>query len=565
MAERIRARAESLLGLLAVDTSYEVPPYQRDYSWDIEATTRLFEDVTRVPEGPESYFLGAMVFVVLDDKQNRFEVLDGQQRFASLLLMLRALQRVLEDRHVSASKYNHILSMLRPADIHNNHAGEDFVHIQMNDDDREFFNVTIETGETPEPERRSHRLIRDALELFLAKFQEAVPGDPAGAEDYWKSLRRRMTEDLYVIRVEVGDEADAQLIFEALNTAGMDLTASDLIKNHVLRQMSNKDQRNKTYQVWRSMVETIGDDDLTRYLRASWNSMHEFAREGDLYKLVKKQVIPSGGSGHTKPAEYVAILEKEAGNWLDIQSPDAATWAGSHSNLREHLQDLKEMDSRLALVPLLALFAAHPKDFALLEDASRLFRDFYVRHTIVGQRAANEVEQRYSEWAAKIRKGKLTVADLRKELQKLSPSDAEFEGNFAKFEIKRQATARVLLARLNDSVKKDNVISKTITDGKKIHLEHVIPQKPEKWETFLAAENLRHEDVINRLGNLTLLLGTRNIQASNKVFKDKVATYKASEAPINEYLASLSNFGAAELEERSKRLAKFAVSVWTLT
>jgi len=91
----------------------------------------------------------------------------------------------------------------------------------------------------------------------------------------------------------------------------------------------------------------------------------------------------------------------------------------------------------------------------------------------------------------------------------------------------------------------------------------VIPQKPSKeWDAFLKKEGTQHDDVVNSIGNLTLLLGPKNIRASNKPFSDKRPQYKASQAPINEYLSTLSKFGRAEVEERARKLADIAAKVW---
>lgn len=140
----IRADAERLNTLLAGDAYYKVPPYQRDYRWEAEQTSKLFNDVTRsAKKGEGAYFLGAMVFVIEDEANRRYQVLDGQQRFASLLLLLRALQSVLEGRGAGTTTISQMVGMITPQDIYDNNNGDPFVHIQLNDEDRAFFNSTI--------------------------------------------------------------------------------------------------------------------------------------------------------------------------------------------------------------------------------------------------------------------------------------------------------------------------------------------------------------------------------------------------------------------------------------
>jgi len=208
----------------------------------------------------------------------------------------------------------------------------------------------------------------------------------------------------------------------------MDLTAADLVKNYVLSVVPET-LFDTTYKHWRSMVDNIGDDQLSRYLRASWNSKYEFARQADLYREVSKRVVATPGNSKTKTgaSSFVKSLDDESIDWEDLRNPDGTNWMAPYPDLREDLNDLRLLDARLVYVPLLALRAAHrtePKEFA---KAVRLFRDFYVRHTIVAGRAANEVEEDYSKWAGKIRGKTMSLSQLQANLHALSPDDKTFK------------------------------------------------------------------------------------------------------------------------------------------
>lgn len=552
----INAQAERLYALLAGDGYYEVPPYQRDYSWEAEQWSKLADDFLRAGSDGKTNFLGAMVFVIENESNRRYEVLDGQQRFATLLLLLRALQLTLQQRGAGSTTMSQIENMVFAPDVYGNtDTGDPFVHIQLNDEDREYYTTTLTDGTAPDPMRGSHKLIKKAFEFFIQKFDDHVPHDPDELNDYWSELRKGLASRLYIIRVEVRDAVDAQMVFEALNSAGVDLTAADLVKNHLLRTVP-KTTFDSAYAHWRSMVEQVGDEYLSRYLRASWNSKYDFAREAELYREVTDLVVASPGKSGRKvsAATYVMELDEESLNWVDLRNADGASWASQHPDLRDDLNDLRSLDARLVYVPLLALREVFKTDVREFAKAVRWFRDFYVRHTIVGGRAANEVEEDYSKWATQIRKGAMTLPELHGHLVALSPNDASFEASFESMQVKRLLTARVLLARVNDSVNKSNTLSQTIMSGQKIHVEHVIPQKPNsEWEKFLKDRKINHDEVVNSVGNLTLLLGPKNIRASNKSFEEKKPKYVATEAPINKYLATLSEFGSAELESKAAR------------
>lgn len=567
----VEATSQPLFKLLTGPTYDEVPPYQRDYSWEVEQTTRLLADVIPRADGRrEPYFLGAMVFVRDDDVEEKFEVLDGQQRYATLLLLLRALEEVLRSRLSEEALKRMTVTigaMLTPADSQGRNNGESFVHLRLNDADREYFETVIKHGKLESPTRGSHKLIKGAYERFLKFFQEAVPADAGDAEDYWIEFKDRLVKDLYIIRVDVSAEIEAQELFEALNSAGMDLTAADLVKNLVLRTLRKEGSEGdfkQGYDNWRSAVEDVGDKELPRFLRVFWNSKYGFAREARLYRDLRSRLEEEKSKNARKQfvKGLLADLSKEAQIWSDLQTKGQSAGAGS-SALRDDLQDLQALDAKLVYVPLLAWWAKHD-DQGSRERVARLLRDFFVRHTIVGKRAPNEVEELYSQWAMEIRSGSMTEAKLQQSLERLSPSNEEFKAAFKALELRKLAYARVLLARLNDSQNRDNSISKTIIEGKEVHVEHIIPQQPEHWAATLKGEGLEHGDVVDRIANLTLLVGKRNIAISNKPFQDKKPEYSKSGAPLNAYLAELDKFGKVEIEVRAARLAEWAERVWTL-
>jgi hypothetical protein len=570
----ISAHEEPLQRLLFTNMNlYEVPIYQRNYSWEAEQVSALWEDILRTARGTDVYFLGSMVFVKTG-QPNVYQILDGQQRFATLSLLMAAFRSMFREL-VPESPYIALTeSTLTALDLNGNHV----CRLRLNDRDRPFFEPLAMSGVLGSPQHSSHKLLRRSYEEFTNKLEGLIEGgeDPSLL---WAQLMRTFADRLYIIRIEVDDLESAQQIFEALNSAGLDLTQADLIKNYLLRE-APEPSRHDAYLTWMSVADAVEEDSaLTTYIRTLWNSSHGFARKSELYKRLKERVKATPlSSEEITPSAFVSQLNDEVQSWLAIR--DAQVPAGTPfqltASLRDDLQDLKAFNAVLVHVPLMAIRSVSEESPADYARAVRWLRDFFVRNTIVGRRASNQLEIRFSEWAREIRAGRMSLAAFYEELVRQSPTDEEFELEFKSLNVRTQKVARVLLARINDHVNPSNVITNTMIEGGSVHLEHIIPQQPDEegWAPTLARlaeEGLDHEDVLNNIGNLTLLRPADNIGISNRSFELRKSAYEQRDedgnpqpAPINVYLTQIDEFGLKELRARQEWLAARAREVWAL-
>lgn len=565
-SQGINAHEEPLFKVLWGVDILEVPPYQRNFAWDEEQVGALWDDAFRTSRGSDVYFLGSVV-LVKTKHAGVYELLDGQQRLASLLLMLAAFRDVLKDERPKSDQIATIQTALTRMDMSGRYGHKMTARLHLNHRDRTYFASVVGDASIPEPEFASHRLLKKAYEYFKGRIEKLVK-EGQDPEALWESLRTAFTDRLYIIRIEVGDEVQAQMIFEALNSAGLDLTQADLIKNYLLRETPGH-ERDAAYKAWSSVADQIEESThLTNFVRVYWNSAYSFARKDELYKRIKEGVKkPPLSSTQVDVKSFLTNMKNEAQEWIALQTSSLTGPGAETEQANDDLRELRELGAVLIFVPLLALRKVYAGDMATFARSVRWFRDFYVRYTIVGKKAANEVEEPYSRWAISLRNGTLKAEDVYDELVKLSPTDDEFEEAFRNLSVRTLKVGRVLLARINDAADPTNNITKTMSSGKRVHLEHIVPRSPEKWQVFLDAEGLKHEEVVHSIGNMTLLVGSRNISISNSEFGKKQRDAYAQGrniAPINEELATAKQFGKAELEARKKWLASRARSVWTL-
>lgn len=587
----IGARESTLYELLWDANVYYVPIYQRNYSWDKEQTSRLWETIYTAATDQQDYFLGSVVLVETGSQQI-LEVLDGQQRIATLLLLLAAFSK-----HLAASTdqpcqdANALIGRALRVVVNGTiPPGTPFQpgmqpHMHLNDQDHQFYADTI-SGASPEPRHSSHRLIKKAFAYFDAQIKaELRNGRWNSPSHFWDAIASALTQHLLYVRISVNNISTAQAVFESLNSAGLDLTKADLIKNYLLMNIPSH-QHTLALAEWTNAANTLGETvDLTAYIRAFWNSAVEFVRTDRLYEELREVVVPNPSptpsanprTGKTPPFQMLPMkflqeLSADAEIQYRLAMPEMSFW--SDSALCRDLEDLRDLGAMTVWVPLMAAYRATAGASATLRfaDVVRQFLTLHVRYIVVGIGTANAVEQKYSEWAIRMRKDPAELPVIMDTIRNLIPADADFRNDMLRFTTKRLKTARVMLARINDQdapktgvgggAAAPSVISQTIRDGSTVHVEHVIPQDATQWADFLKTEGLAHEDVVDELANLTLLLGARNISISNKPFDQKKVEYANASGDINYLLANASQFGAAELQARKDQLADWALITW---
>ena len=225
------------------------------------------------------------------------------------------------------------------------------------------------------------------------------------------------------------------------------------------------------------------------------------------------------------------------------------------------LGDIKQLNARMLYPALLSgkmivldgNSADEPELTGFFEFVSALLTIF-VRHSVVGKRDASELEGVVYSVAVDLRKNKRfdeAVATLRK----ASPSSQQFQDDFAKVAFKLNGRARYILRELEHAKRKTQEVAVEIPS--RVHVEHIYPKTPLQGREFP-----NHEDVVYRLGNLTLLGKGINVAIKNSSFEEKRLKYKDSDILMTRELLKWDTWTASSIEERQRQLAELAVDIW---
>lgn len=548
------------IGHVLADKRLAVPRYQRPYAWTQKHANDLYIDIAdAMSRGEPEYFLGSIV--TIGSGAERLEVVDGQQRLATVTILLAAIR----DYFYTSGDQN------RASDVEidylfrrHTRTQEVIPYLQLNETDHEFFRRRVLTRpDNPDRaglvlSRESFKRIDEAAALAADRVQVIAKGtnDPTEKLLDWADYLRDKAK---IIVVRVRDDANAFTIFETLNDRGLALAITDLIKNMLFSRARHRiEEVQQRWMVVTGVLEPLGDEDIVlNFIRHYWLSLHGVTRKDDLFLSIRKQI-----NGVQPVVDFADALQRNAPLYEAIVSPDVNTWNRFSEDALGYMNLLNLLGMVQIRPLLLAMMDKFPE--AEVNNAMKYAVSWSVRFLTVGGLGGGTLENHYSGRARDIRDGVITTArQLRDVMRKQVPGDAQFRSAFEVATISRSPMARYYLRVLEGIATGDTnpplVIS---TSVKAVNLEHVLPQNPSADWSHIDPDTAKA--MYNRLGNLALMGTSLNKAVQNSGFKTKAPEYKKSPFRLTSEISHESAWGKAEIEARQKRLANLAVAAWPL-
>lgn len=289
-----------------------VPDYQRPYKWNEEKCETLWEDITNFFEADnnvdDEYFLGTIVTCKSYDKEDckEFEIIDGQQRITSFLLLLRAFYTKLEKMTTNgddADKINGLKNQIAPCiwdvdPVTQKVSDITRIHVESKvatDDDKENFHTILRDGQ-----------VSDRKDLYSSNYKFFFSKCEEYAKDYpmkWYSLCVTILQKCIILPIESKNSETALMIFSTLNDRGLPLSDSDIFKAQIYK--NKNDEQRKTFIVdWKELSTTVKKaktelDDIFRYyshvIRAKSNIKDKEIGLRNFYKLNNYEKLKDEG------------------------------------------------------------------------------------------------------------------------------------------------------------------------------------------------------------------------------------------------------------------------------
>ncbi|HRN51876.1 MAG TPA: DUF262 domain-containing HNH endonuclease family protein [Gemmatimonadaceae bacterium] len=544
-----------------------VPLFQRPYSWDKEQWIQLWEDLSANLGG--DYLIGGVVLCGTDHDEN--QIIDGQQRLTTLTILaavFRDLAYVFAEEATTETvlSFQNDLIANKPLS-----ASKSTPYLRLGEIDKEWFQQRIQlrpddmdfnAPSTPVRSRiaSSIRLQWKCYLFFRQQVEKAVEGKTRKQSlELFASYHELLVKGLWFVVTRVPDDDTAFTLFEVLNDRGLDLTVADLIKNVVLSEGAKHKVFEKAKEHWSAVTDSLDYSVVSAFLRSHWMSESgEKITEKALFGELKVKLR------RASKQEFLGILSqwaREAQAYAEIAGHTELT--SEDGSLARELRLLKAYGFRIVHSVLLAVWATtSERENKKRATAVRHLRTFLVRYAVFANQATNTLEADLAKLAAEIRENKgFETSWLRTKLLHLSPDDGLVWAGFEVLEPSIQV-ARLLLTEIEEHLGGEE---KWVRGAEAVHVEHIFPQRPDaEWIAAFAA-NGDHDTFRDRLGNLTLLAGSKNRSASNKTFSEKVKVYKDSELTItNSIPDQYKKWTAESVVERQRDLLEAARKAWAL-
>lgn len=556
----MKSELQSAGTILKTDLRYKVPPHQRNFSWTLDEVKQLWDDLLdAIQEDRPEYFLGTIV--VQEDPESKLRIIiDGQQRLATLTMILSGIRTVYKEHNDERAEevYTDYLGIkdrrtrITEPRLGLNVTNESIFQSMVVEDASEESLASATKNKAGVP---SNQLMCAAMKFLRSAIRERSNGNKK-YETFLLELEDFVRDRGVMVLMLVRDEADAYLIFETLNDRGLDLSTSDLLKNYILGKAGNRLEAVR--KQWEEMVFLLGTQNETQFLRHYWLSKYGVIRELHLYKEMKQKF-----SNQSRVLELMEELRDAADKYTAMSNVDHPFWKGYGTSLRRDLETLQLFGISQFRPLLLAAMEKMKEDH--VEKLVRIIVVLSMRYSIIGTLGTGNIERAYSDAAVQIRSGKGdTPAKVFSSLKPIYPDDAKFEADFFQRAIGKAKLARYILGELATS-KQRNKIQVVTEDERKSTLEHIMPKTRSQDWLKAAKDEAEYLEYVNRLGNLTLIEREKNNAAANAAFaRKKSEAFSQSELLLTKELCEYTDRTTREIEARQAQLAKSAIQIWSL-
>lgn len=562
----MKATETNLLKFLRKSPQFVIPIYQRNYSWTEAQCQQLWSDLLRSgrDEQINGHFIGSIVYVERGlstvTTQEALLVIDGQQRLTTCTLLVAALAK-----HFEANQLPELLDSFSARKLHNYYLlnpeedGERRYKLILSETDKKTLLAIIKSA--PMPAEISTR-IEQNYTLFQALINKH--------QDELKAICQGLAK-LLIVEVSLDRTQDnPQLIFESMNSTGLELSQADLIRNYILMGLEPKLQTELYQSYWRPMEKSFGqkayvthfDPFMRHYLTAKTG---EIPNVREVYAAFKAFARAS----QLDTTALVADIHAYASYYCAM-----ALGAETESKLKEAFHDLRELKIDVAYPFLLDVYHDYKQARLAADELVSIVRlvESYVFRRAICAIPTNSLNKTFPGLSRTLKKDRylesVRAAFLLLPSYRRFPGDEEFQRELKQRDLYNFRSRSYWLRRLENHGRKERIVVEDYT------IEHILPQNEvlsSAWQAELGPDwKQTQQKYLHTLGNLTLT--GYNSEYSDYPFaykRDQVINadgkkigFKYSALNINEGLGEVEKWNAAAIQTRAERLARDAAKVW---
>ncbi|GAA8850043.1 DUF262 and DUF1524 domain-containing protein [Helicobacter pylori] len=523
-----------------------IPIYQRVYSWEKEQCKQLWDDIIKIGgnDKMDRHFIGFILYMLdgIKHSKNLLFIVDGQQRLTTITLLLIALRDHWSDKRKEIE--DHYL-------INSDKDSDKKFRLILSESDKDTL-LSLIDKDRRKPSEPSSKIVEN-----FKLFEEWVSKNTDKLETIFKGLEKLMIVE---IALDKDKKDDPQLIFESMNSKGMELTQTDLIRNYIVMETEIEKQEGFYNKYWRAMEEDFKQNEKL---------FDKFVRH---YLTIKTREIPNINKVYVAFKDY----RQKEGIGIEDLLKDLQKYCGYFCQIAFKKETDKDLNKALGFLVDLEMDVIYPLLLELYSDYSdgvlskadfipiiALIESYICRRAVCGF-GTNSLNKVFPSFTKHIQKDEY-FKSLEVHFGSLTekqrfPNNDEFKDCFITIDFYNFKKRNIFFERLENFDRKERVYTHEYTT------EHIMPQTlTEEWGRDLG-ENFQeiHNKYLNTIGNLTKT--GYNSEYSDKSFKEKQGMekgFKNSPLRLNQSLRDLESFGEKEIEKRANDLADWALKIWT--
>lgn len=531
---------------------FKVPVYQRTYDWDLSHCLKLVDDIFDSIESKKSHFTGSIVYLneTILTSENVALLIDGQQRITTTIIILKIISVMAKklgfDNLYDELDRNYLFTKNRNL--------EKVFKLLPTEEDQSQFELLMYNK--IEQMNHTHGIYKNYQAMY-----EAIESRIGDDSELLLNFYNAMINNLVIIEIILDKGIDdPQEIFESINSTGLELSKSDLIRNFLLMSASEQDHLYRSY--WKPLSGKFTSNELEDFI---FNYlMYKLGRKVNSKDIYRVFVDLFNVENYSREAMLSELLD--ASGIYEVFIRVNEDYSSFINEQMDHLRKIEQttpypflfrlfydfknsLISELELVSVLKFIVTYHIKRLVVGSKSSTLRGFYVNlyHRIF---LVKENKNHYYD----------AIANYFNELKTsdIVPSDSQFKRNLKIIDIYQQRKlTKFLLASIENMQSKEKLEIDTLT------IEHIMPQTLDtNWSKMIGNDIEIHEKYLHTLGNLTLTgynsdLGNKSFEVKKKMYQEFSKVQK-----LNMDVTSEASWSKQEIEQRSERLSDIILSLF---
>lgn len=542
----------------AMGKQFVIPVYQRKYTWTVKKQLiQLMKDLVDLIEDEtmqKQHFLGTVVYLenIIDYKTER-SIVDGQQRVVTMFLIAHAMKFIAENEFRAREiDETYLQNFAEP--IGSRYRQRLYPSVADGND-----YLMIAEGRYDEIDKESNSNIVQNFLYLQSELKDLV-------KEYNFDRVLYALKRFSIVYIKLDDRDNAQQIFESINSTGERLTASDLIRNFIMMDKSNEEQTSLYNKYWRRLENVFdnskGMEDFFRYYLAAITGGYSVKRI--LYQAFKDY-------WHEQENTAAELLEKLVRYSKYFSSLYLTSPSGKYADV---LKDFQSMESMMPAPFVLGVsewyFHEHKMTEEQYYEIIKVINNYQIRRYFNGD-DTSRISKAFPTYLKNVKKyaelnGFENIVDIviyvlitKNQSNNMAvPTDKSLRSKFANMNAYAMRLTRWLLEKIEN---KGNSAHLTMGD---LSIEHIMPQTSTPyWEEKAGVVGEEYTEMVNTIGNLTLVTKPDNSKAGNKDFEAKKKIFEDTlHIHMNKSIYDLNKWDKESIEARSSFIIEELISMY---